>query len=238
MAGSAAPTATERRAALTISLLERYGVLTREAVHAESVPGGFSAVYPIARGMEDAGRVRRGYFVAGLGAAQFALPGADDRLRALSQASEEPQTLVLAAADPANPYGAALAWPETEGARPQRVAGAQVVLADGRLVAWIGRAERNLLTFLPESEPERTESARAIARALASLVTGERRRALLVSKIDGDDPARSDLAVHLREAGFLSRSRGYLKRTPPREPEESAVLGVRSRADEPEHADA
>ena len=213
-------------------------MLTREAVHAENVSGGFSTVYPIARGMEEAGRVRRGYFVAGLGAAQFALPGADDRLRALRQASEEPQTLVLAATDPANPYGAALAWPEREGTRPQRVAGAQVVLADGRLVAWIGRAERNLLTFLPESEPERTESARAIARALASLVTGGQRRALLVAKIDGDDPAQSEVAVHLREAGFLPGTRGYLKRTPPREPEESPVPGLRSRAGEPEHADA
>jgi hypothetical protein len=156
----------------------------------------------------------------------------------LREPSDEPQTLVLAATDPANPYGAAIGWPEREGARPQRVAGAQVVLADGRLVAWIGRAERNLLTFLPESDPERMETARAIALALASLVTGGRRRALLVAKIDGEDPAQSDLAVHLREAGFLPGSRGYLKRTPPREPEESAVLGLRSRADEPEHADA
>jgi ATP-dependent helicase Lhr and Lhr-like helicase len=233
-----APTDTERRAALTMSLLERYGVLTREAVHAEDVSGGFSTVYPVAKAMEEAGRVRRGYFVAGLGAAQFALPGADDRLRALRNPPEELQTLVLAATDPANPYGAAIAWPEREGARPQRIAGAQVILADGCLVAWIGRAERNLLTFLPESEPERTETARAIALALASLVTGGRRRALLVAKIDGEDPAQSDLAVHLREAGFLPGSRGYLKRTPPREPEESAVLGLRSRADEPEHADA
>jgi ATP-dependent Lhr-like helicase len=214
--GSAAPTETERRAALTLSLLERYGVLTREAVHAEDVPGGFSTVYPVAKAMEEAGRVRRGYFVAGLGAAQFALPGADDRLRALREPSEEPQTLVLAATDPANPYGAAIAWPEREGARPQRVAGAQVVLADGRLVAWIGRAERNLLTFLPESDPERTESARAIASALVSLVADGRRRALLIAKVDGADPAASPLASFLAEAGFLPGSRGYLIRAAPR----------------------
>ncbi len=220
--GSLAPTETERRAALTLSLLERYGVLTREAVHAEDVPGGFSTVYPVAKAMEEAGRVRRGYFVAGLGAAQFAQPGADDRLRALREPSEEPQTLVLAATDPANPYGAAIAWPEREGARPQRLAGAQVVLADGRLVAWIGRAERNLLTFLPESDPERTESARAIASALAALVAEGRRRALLIAKVDGADPAASQLASFLTEAGFLPGSRGYLIRAAPRA-EESRV---------------
>ena len=224
-------TETERRTALTTSLLERYGVLTREAVHAEEVPGGFSAVYPVARAMEEAGRVRRGYFVAGLGAAQFALPGADDRLRSLREPSEEAQTLVLAANDPANPFGAALAWPEREGARPQRAAGAQVILHDGRLLAWLGRAERNLLTFLPESEPERTESARALAAALAALVSGGRRRALLVGKIDGEDPARSPLAPFLRETGFLPGSRGYLMRTRPRDVEDAGVPKSRITAD-------
>jgi len=206
-----------------MSLLDRYGVLTREAVHAEDVAGGFSTVYPVAKAMEEAGRLRRGYFVAGLGAAQFALPGADDRLRALREPSEEPRTMVLAATDPANPYGAAIAWPEREGARPQRVAGAQVVLADGRLVAWLGRAERNLLTFLPESEPERSEGSRAIASALASLVADGRRRALLVAKVDGEDPVRSQLASFLSEAGFLPGSRGYLIRAAPRA-EESRVV--------------
>jgi ATP-dependent Lhr-like helicase len=230
-AGSLVPTETERRTALTTSLLERYGVLTREAVHAEDVPGGFSAVYPVAKAMEEAGRVRRGYFVAGLGAAQFALPGADDRLRSLREPSEEAQTLVLAANDPANPFGAALAWPEREGTRPQRAAGAQVILHDGRLLAWLGRAERNLLTFLPESEPERTESAKALAAALAALVSGGRRRALLVGKIDGEDPARSPLAPFLRETGFLPGSRGYLMRTPPRDVEHAGVPKSRITAD-------
>ncbi len=211
-AGSLAPTETERRTALTTVLLERYGVLTREAVHAEEVAGGFSAVYPVAKAMEEAGRVRRGYFVAGLGAAQFALPGADDRLRSLREPSEEPATLVLAANDPANAFGAALAWPEREGARPQRAAGAQVILRDGRLLAWLPRTERNLLTFLPEAEPERSESAKAVAAALAALVSSGRRRALLVGKVDGDDPARSPVAPFLKDAGFLPGSRGYMKR--------------------------
>ena len=217
-AGSTAPTETARRAATTMALLERWGVLTREAVHAEDLPGGFSTVYPVAKAMEEAGRVRRGYFVAGLGAAQFALPGADDRLRSLRDVAEdgEPRTFVLAATDPANPYGAAVAWPEGRGARPQRSAGAQVILHDGRLVAWISRADRNLASFLPESEPERSETAAAIVAALASLVASGRRNVLLVSRVDGNDPALSPLARYLTEAGFLAGSRGYLKRSAPR----------------------
>jgi len=230
-AGSLVATETERRTALTISLLERYGVLTREAVHAEEIAGGFSAVYPVAKAMEEAGRTRRGYFVAGLGAAQFALPGADDRLRVLRDAPprEESRTFVLAATDPANPYGAAMPWPEREGARPQRVAGAQVILRDGHLAAWLGRAERNLMTFLPDSEPEASETSAAIAGALAGLVETGRRRVLLVAKMDGEDPSVSPLAPFLREAGFLAGSRGYLMRTPPRQAEESRVQTPRSR---------
>jgi ATP-dependent Lhr-like helicase len=194
-------------------------VLTREAVHAEEIAGGFSAVYPVAKALEEAGRVRRGYFVAGLGAAQFALPGADDRLRALRNAPprEDSRTVVLAATDPASPYGAAVPWPEREGARPQRVAGAQVILNDGRLAAWISRAERNLVTFLSDSEPERSETSAAIAGALAGLVETGRRRVLLVAKVDGEDPSRSPLAPFLLEAGFLWGSRGFLKRALPRE---------------------
>ena len=215
---SGSPTETERRAATTMALLERWGVLTREAVHAEDLPGGFSTVYPVAKAMEEAGRVRRGYFVAGLGAAQFALPGADDRLRALRDGTggDDLRTFVLAATDPANPYGAAVAWPEGEGARPQRAAGAQVILHDGRLVAWLSRADRNVMTFLPESEPDRSEAAAAIASALASLVASGRRNVLLVSRVDGNDPALSPLARYLGEAGFLAGSRGYLKRSVPR----------------------
>jgi ATP-dependent Lhr-like helicase len=230
-AGSLLATETERRAALTISLLERYGVLTREAVHAEEIAGGFSAVYPVAKAMEEAGRARRGYFVAGLGAAQFALPGADDRLRSLREPPprEESRTVVLAATDPASPYGAAVPWPEREGARPQRAAGAQVILNDGRLVAWISRAERNLLTFLPGSEPERSETTTAVASALAGLVESGRRRVFLVAKVDGEDPAVSPLAPFLSQAGFLAGSRGYLKRMPPHQIDESTVQSPRSK---------
>ena len=212
-----APTETERRTALAKVLLERHGVLTREAVASEGVPGGFSSVYPVLKAMEEAGRIRRGYFVAGLGATQFALPGADDRLRGLREPSEEPSTIWLAATDPANPYGAALPWPAGD-ARPQRAAGAQVILRDGALLGYIGRAESNLVTFLPPSEPERGAAAAALAGALARLVDAGRRRAVLVRKVDGLDPRESPLALYLTAAGFLAGSRGYLKRLSPPAP--------------------
>jgi len=213
------PTETERRTALAKTLLARYGVLTREAVAAEGIAGGFSAVYPVLKAMEEGGQIRRGYFVAGLGVTQFALSGADDRLRANRDASEEPQTLILAASDPANPWGAALAWPAGD-ARPQRAAGAQVILRDGELVGWIGRAESNLFTFLPPAEPERGAAAAALAGALARLVDSGRRRAVLVRQVDGRDTRESVLAPHLAAAGFFAGSRGYLKKpstsSPPR----------------------
>ncbi len=213
------PSETERRAALVRALLDRHGVVTREAVAAEGIVGGFASVYPVFKAMEEAGQVRRGYFVAGLGATQFALPGADDRLRGQREAPEPDaaQTLVLAATDPANPYGAALAWPQAGAgdARPQRAAGAQVVLKDGELLAWIGRTETNLLTFLPAEEPDRSAGARDLAKGLSRLVETGRRRAVLVGKVDGRDPRESPLAPHLADAGFLAGSRGYLKRMTP-----------------------
>ena len=208
------PTETERRTALARTLLERYGVLTREAVAAEGIAGGFSTVYPVLKAMEEAGQIRRGYFVAGLGATQFALAGADDRLRALRAEPEEGQTLILAATDPASPYGAALPWPPSE-ARPQRAAGAQVVLKDGALIAWAGRTETSLATFLPPDEPARSHAARELVLALASLVDTGRRRAVLVGKVDGRPPAESPLSPHLAAAGFLPGSRGFLKRPTP-----------------------
>jgi ATP-dependent helicase Lhr and Lhr-like helicase len=240
---AAAGTPTERAAALAQVLLARYGVVTREAVHAEGIAGGFSAVYGVLKAMEEAGRARRGYFVAGLGATQFALPGAEERLRALREPARdlaqtalpaatrslqggegnalrrppEPGTAVLAATDPANPYGATLPWPERqgdEGARPQRSAGAQVVLHEGRLLAALLRGEHQLVTFLPQEEPERSRSARALAFALADLVDGGRRKALFVARVDGDDVARSPLAAFLIAAGFTPGMRGFLKRAP------------------------
>jgi ATP-dependent Lhr-like helicase len=165
----------------------------------------------VLKALEEGGQIRRGYFVAGLGATQFAVSGADDRLRSVREPSEEPPTLVLAASDPANPWGAALPWPSGE-ARPQRAAGAQVIVRDGALLGWIGRAESNLFTFLPAAEPERGAAAAALAGALARLVDSGRRRAVLVRKVDGKDPRDSVLAPYLAAAGFFAGSRGYLKR--------------------------
>lgn len=218
--GRRAPSETERRTALARALLERHGVLTREAVHAESIAGGFTAVYDVLKAMEESGRVRRGYFVAGLGATQFALPGADDRLRAAREPPAESRAMVIAATDPANPYGAALAWPEAavaEGeaaktARPQRAAGAHVVLLDGALIGYVGRTEKNLLTFLPANEPERGRAATALAGALAALVDEGRRRTLLVARIDGEEAERAPLVKQLAAAGFTPSSKGYFKR--------------------------
>src|SRR5947208_1831271 len=150
-AADAAFTPTERATAQVRELLERHGVLTRETVRAEGLAGGFASAYGILKAMEDAGRVRRGYFVAGCGAAQFALAGAVDRLRAVRDRPTEPEAVILAATDPANPYGAALPWPERpEGRKPMRTAGAVAILVDGRLAGWLGRGEEQLLTSIAD----------------------------------------------------------------------------------------
>ncbi|MFN3649236.1 MAG: DEAD/DEAH box helicase [Armatimonadota bacterium] len=208
------PSTTERLAAAARQLLERHGVLTREAVHAEGTPGGFTSVYPVLRRMEESGHLRRGYFVSGRGGTQFALPGALDRLRTLRDPEEEPQTVLLAATDPANPYGAALPWPEREeGRRPARAAGALVVLVDGALAAWMGRAERQLLTFfegLPDREP--AQVAAEIAGALANLVETGARRAVFIKEVDGRPAQETPLAPALREAGFTFGIHGFMRR--------------------------
>ena len=227
--GDATP--TRRTAARTRQLLDRHGVLTREAVHAEGVAGGFSTVYAVLKPMEEAGQVRRGYFVSGLGATQFALPGAVDRLRALREPADDPVTLILAATDPANPYGAALPWPgssrapqELEDAaapsgepprarRAARAAGAVVVLVDGALAAWMGRAERSVTTYLdnvPERRPD--EVAHEIALALAGQVTSGRRRAVFVKDVDGKPAPESAMKEALVAAGFSFGPHGYMKR--------------------------
>ena len=212
-AGDAPITPTERATAQIRQLLERHGVLTREVVRSEGIGGGFAGAYGILKAMEDAGRIRRGYFVAGLGAAQFALPGAVDRLRAARESStDEPHAVVLAATDPANPYGAALSWPErAEGRKPMRTAGALVILVDGRLGGWLGRGEEQLLTFVnDEADAEPTRNA--LAAALAAEVGPDRRTTLFIQSVDGAPVDESPLADPLREAGFARTPRGYLRR--------------------------
>lgn len=153
---------TERLTARTRQLLERHGVLTREAAHAEGLDGGFSAIYPILKALEDAGKVRRGYFVEGRGATQFALPGALDRLRALREPEEEPRAVVLAATDPANPYGTALPWP---GSSELAVPGSELEEPDAEQVtAKLKRGAKN-------AEPSRRRASRS-AGAQVILVDG------------------------------------------------------------------
>ena len=211
-AADAAFTPTERATAQVRELLERHGVLTRETVRAEGLAGGFASAYGILKAMEDAGRVRRGYFVAGCGAAQFALPGAVDRLRAVRDRPTEPEAVIIAATDPANPYGAALPWPERpEGRKPMRTAGAVAILVDGRLAGWLGRGEEQLLTFIAdEADGEATRAE--IARALADEVNPDGRRTLFIETVDGAPVDETPLAGPLREAGFARTPRGYLKR--------------------------
>ena len=209
-AAGTTPTGAESAAARVEVLLERYGVLPREAIAADRL-GTFSELYPVLKALEEAGRIRRGYFVAGLGAAQFARAGAEDRLRALREPRAEAPPVVLAATDPANPYGAALPWPDQD-ARPQRAAGAQVVLWEGSLIAYLGRREKTLLTFLPEEEPERSRAARHVAAALAGLVDGTLRRALILAIIDGQPARQSPLGDALREAGFVGVGEGFVLR--------------------------
>jgi len=195
-------------------LLARHGVLTREGTLAESITGGFGLLYPVLKAMEERGRVRRGYFVAGLGAAQFALPGALDLLRSLRDPSEDAEIAFLSAVDPANPYGATLKWPPVpgpEGVRgPTRTVGALVVLVDGALVGHMARGDRQLLTWLPEAEPERSRAARALAHTLIVRARsgGDSPLGMLIETINGGPALVHPLAQFLTEAGFLPGALG------------------------------
>jgi ATP-dependent Lhr-like helicase len=207
-----AATATERLAARAESLLARQGIVTRDAVAAEGLPGGFAALYPVLAALEEAGRIRRGYFVRGLGGSQFAHPGALERLRALREAPRSAAATGIAAADPANPYGAALPWPVHAEARPQRVAGAHVFLWDGALVASLARGERELSLFLPTEEPERTAALKAIAQGFAAWAARTNRSFFGDTSVDATPLGRSLLAPHLLAAGFAPAG-GGLRRT-------------------------
>ncbi len=222
------PDPTRRAHAAAEGLLERHGVVTRGAVMSERVPGGFAGVYKVLSAFEDSGRCRRGYFVASLGAAQFGGPGAVDRLRSFSQelaapadpwdtgpAGEKRTAVALAATDPANPYGAALPWPERttdaaegSGHRPGRKAGALVVLVDGDLALYVERGGRTLLTFSEERD--------VLAAAMGALATAVRQGALgrlTVERADGSSilgtgERSSALRQALEDAGFVATPRG------------------------------
>ena len=205
---------TERLHAMALALLDRHGVLVREAVIAEGTEGGFAGVYPVLRALEEAGRIRRGYFVAGLGAAQFALAGAIDRLRAVREPDPAARTVhLLAAADPAQPYGAALPWPRRDPTdrRPfARVAGAYVVLVDGLPVVCLERGGRSLATFPAADEPERLGPALV---GLRDLIVDGRFREIVVARVDGVPPGPgSSWRALLAEAGFVPGYRGMALR--------------------------
>ena len=200
---------TRRAHARAEVFLERHGVLTRGALDTERVTGGFSGVYRVLRAMEDSGQVIRGYVVDGLGAAQFAARGAVDQLRALSRPGETSvagSALVLAAADPAQPYGAALPWPDPVGDgkhRPGRKAGALAVLVDGVATLYVERGGKSLLSFT-DSEPELRQAAEALARAVREGWLGQ----LAVQRADGEGALGSKLSVVLQDAGFRATPKG------------------------------
>ncbi len=198
---------TRRRAALAQQLLARHGILTRESMRIEAVPGGFSAVYAVLKAAEEAGTVRRGYLVAGLGAAQFAEPGAVERLRERDRDEERsPRIVWLAATDPAQPYGAALPWPETPG-RPARAAGARVVLVDGSPAALLDRGGRSLVTFDHASDPS------TWLPSLHHLVDDGRLRKIEIAKVDGQDVREvAGWPEWLEAAGFRPGYRGFTYR--------------------------
>jgi ATP-dependent helicase Lhr and Lhr-like helicase len=194
---------TIRSAALAETLLERHGVVTRGAVVSEGVAGGFAVAYKVLASLEETGRTRRGYFIEGLGAAQFATPATVDRLRTFAADPEEgtpPAAVTLGATDPANPYGAALGWPSIEGHRPGRKAGALVVLVDGALGVYVERGGKTVLTFgLDEA------GLSAAAESLASTVRRSGGK-LRIEKIDGEfgTPFGDALAT----AGFAPTPQG------------------------------
>ncbi|MBO0767858.1 MAG: DEAD/DEAH box helicase, partial [Solirubrobacterales bacterium] len=183
------------RRALAELLLERYGVLTREQVLAEGVPGGFSALYPALGDLETLGVARRGYFVEGLGGAQFALAGAVERLREGGAAG----CVVLSAADPAQPYGAVLPWPSRSdsGRGPARVGGAYVVLSGGDPILYLERGGRGLLCLVDLGDPRVADALRALVGHLR-----DARRRVALEKVNGEPALGSPLGSLLIEAGF------------------------------------
>jgi ATP-dependent helicase Lhr and Lhr-like helicase len=219
---SFALTATQWSANISQQLLARYGVVMRETAIAETIPGGYPTIYPALRTMEESGRVRRGMFVAGVGAAQFAMPAAVDMLRGLRADPSPPEVVYLAATDPANPFGTLLPWPrpENDSAEPPghhamaRVSGAGVIFINGTLVAFLRRRNPALRVLLPEDEPERTTFARQLAKKLADLAIRRQtsRSGLLIGLIN-DAPARDHfLAAFLKESGFVDTTLGFQMR--------------------------
>jgi len=201
---SAVSAPAERARATGDALLDRYGIVTRGTVVAEHIDGGFAGVYRVLSAFEDAGRCRRTYAVDGLGAAQFALPVAVDQLRVRSE--DGPDVVVLAASDPANAYGAALAWPLGEGSthRPARKAGSVIVLVDGLPAIYVERGGKSVLTW-PVGGDALGAAAVALARSGPRMGIGR----APITRVNGSELAEHPEVAHaLGEAGFLSTPRG------------------------------
>ncbi|MBK7952183.1 MAG: DEAD/DEAH box helicase [Deltaproteobacteria bacterium] len=195
--------------ARTLALLDRHGIVSRESLEIEREPGGFTALYPVLRELEEAGRVRRGHFSSGTTSAQFALPGAVDRLRAARAMPDEGRAVLLASLDPAQPYGAMLPWPERFVGRPRRAVGTSVVLVDGRAVLFVERGGRQVLCF---EDAEREAGEARLLSALQRLVGSVAKlgiRRLAVDSIDGEPAHRSPRAELFRRAGFRESARGF-----------------------------
>ena len=215
---------TEWSHAIAQQLLTRYGVVFRETAHAEDLPGGFSAIYDVLKALEESGRVRRGYFAADLGATQFAQPAAVDLLRSLrpgehnGSAEQGRETIILAATDPANPYGALLRWPAApeEGSSLTRSVGARVVLLDGTLTAYLRRGNPDVQVLLPEEEPARGNAMRTLAEFFVQTVQRAEaegadriRGGMLITSINGTPVAEHPIARALLDAGFQAAPMGF-----------------------------
>jgi ATP-dependent Lhr-like helicase len=213
--------ATTWATAMAHQLLARHGIVTRDVTAIEQLPGGFSAMYPVLRRLEETGRIRRGYFVAGLGAAQFAQPGAVDLLRDAREDRDETVAVTISATDPANPYGTLIPWPLTLGGDSRgatRTAGARVVIVNGRAAAWISRGDRQLIVCLPDDEPERSRIGRAMAKELVAVAhrAPEGRRGWLIEEINGKKAIEEPSSQYLIEAGFAPTAMGLQLRVPRR----------------------
>jgi len=187
-------------------MLERYGIVTREHVLAEGVPGGFSSLYDSLSTLETLGVCRRGYFVEGLGGAQFALPGAVERLRTQAERADETPPVVLAATDPAQPFGASLPWPKRRDditAKPARAQGAYVVLAGAEPVLYVERGGRGLQVLVQRNDPRLIPSL----EALTAFITADRKHKLSLERVDGEPVVGSDLESLLIEVGFRAGPR-------------------------------
>lgn len=201
---------TGRAVALVEGLLDRYGVVARGAAVAEEVPGGFPALQPVFRAMEDAGRILRGRFVDGLGGAQFADRPTIERLRELAAAGTAgPVAVALPVLDPANPFGTILPWPpHSSGLRPTRRNGAIVGICDGAPVLYLTPGRRQLLTFIDPGDPAAADSLAATLSAFAAALRRDRQVGFTLETVDGQPAGRSPLLQALREIGFSRVPKG------------------------------